>query len=232
MKILILTPIEDEFLALTEMLCELNYQSSTRQIGKLCAREYASIGLLVVLGGLGKAQFGIHAQHAIDALGGVDLLVCAGSAGGLGGIGRIGDVAVATETIEHDFKWGMLDKPLPRFAGSAEHIETLRSVAPDDYGWDFRVLFGPVASGDEGIVNADRARRLRADTGAIAVAWEGAGGARAAGFSGVPFLEVRGISDGAGGDAPDEFRQNLPIAVKNVARVLLRLALSYNADTR
>ncbi len=82
--------------------------------------------------------------------------------------------------------------------------------------------FGDVASGDEDIVSVDRARALRAATGAVAVAWEGAGGARACVFSQTPYLEMRGVTDQATVDAPAAFRQNLALAMRNIATVLGR----------
>ena len=137
---------------------------------------------------------------------------------------KIGDVVVATETVEHDFKWGILSgKPLPSFPGDRKAIAVLENELPM-MEESFDVHFGIVASGDEGIVDPKRASELRKDTGAIAVAWEGAGGARAADFSDLPFLEVRGISDGAGEDATSEFHENLPNAVQNVATIVLTLA--------
>jgi len=54
-------------------------------------------------------------------------------------------------------------------------------------------------------------------TGALAVAWEGAGGARACHFSGIPFLEIRGITDSADSDAASDFGANLEGAMRNVA---------------
>jgi adenosylhomocysteine nucleosidase len=62
---------------------------------------------------------------------------------------------------------------------------------------------------------------LQSLTGAIAVAWEGAGGARACRFSGVPFLEIRGITDSAGHSAPTDFEENLIIALHNLAITVL-----------
>ena len=70
------------------------------------------------------------------------------------------------------------------------------------------------------IIFVPRCDELRHATGALAVAWEGAGGARAARFSGVPFLEVRGISDLADDQAVQGWEQNIPAAMKNVATVL------------
>ena len=223
MRTLIVTPIEEEFVALDGAMRQYGYTATSIEIGCLSGLSYADDGLVVAQGDLGKAQFGIKTQHMIDYLEHVDLIICAGTAGGLDGGLSIGDVVVGTETVEHDFKWGMTSRPQPRFDGSAHHIDELRSGLPS-HPFPFRVHFGPMASGDEGIADSTRAADLHDTTGAVAVAWEGAGGARAAQFSGVPFLEVRGISDGAGESAVDEFWENIPDVMRNVAVVVLTLA--------
>ena len=224
MRILALTPIRDEFNALTTTLNRFGFVSYGRSTGRMPFVSYLGGTLVVAQGGLGKAQFGIQTQHAIDTLRDRDMVICAGSAGGLSDDLKIGDVVVATETVEHDFKWGIRSgQPLPSFTGDQKSIAMLQSELPM-MEESFDVHFGIVASGDEGIVDSQRADELRRDTDAIAVAWEGAGGARAAEFSDLPFLEVRGISDGAGNDAISEFEENLPQAVENVATIVLTLA--------
>ena len=223
MRILALTPIKDEYDSLTSSLHRLGFVSYGRSTGRLPFVSYLGGSLVVAQGGLGKAQFGIQAQHAIDTMRDRDMVICAGSAGGLSDDLKIGDVVVATETVEHDFKWGILSgNPLPRFPGHQRSIAMLERELPM-MNESFDVHFGIVASGDEGIVDSTRASELRKDTGAMAVAWEGAGGARAAEFSDLPFLEVRGISDGAGEGAQSEFKENLPQAVQNVAVIVLTL---------
>ena len=82
-------------------------------------------------------------------------------------------------------------------------------------------LFGVIASGDEDIMSSSRASELHQDTGADVVAWEGAGGARACQLAGVNYIEIRGVTDQAGESAPEEFKKNLPKAMKNLARTLL-----------
>jgi nucleoside phosphorylase len=49
------------------------------------------------------------------------------------------------------------------------------------------------------------------------VAWEGAGGARAAKFSNLPFVELRGISDMADQSLGSDFFANIPITMQNIA---------------
>lgn len=85
----------------------------------------------------------------------------------------------------------------------------------------FQVHFGPIASGDEDIVGTGRRKEIQKRTKGMVVAWEGAGGARACQFSGMPYLEIRGVSDSANRDASADFEKNLPTAMQNVAAVVV-----------
>ena len=224
LKILAAIPIEREFDALADALREFGLSETSVEIGRLQAAVFGEDArLTVAICGLGKAQFAIQTLHLIERVAGLDLVVCAGTAGGLDASLGIGDVVAATETVEHDFKYGMSDKPQPRFAGCGRALSALGAAVESDPS-PFAIRFGTIAGGDEGIADADRAREIRERFGALAVAWEGAGGARAAAFAGVPFLEIRGVSDGAGESAPDEFERNIPMAMRNVAYVLDVLA--------
>ena len=64
---------------------------------------------------------------------------------------------------------------------------------------------------------------MRAATEAFAVAWEGAGAARACKFSGVPFLEVRGMTDSAN-QLPEDFFANTRAAMRSVGHILEQLS--------
>jgi adenosylhomocysteine nucleosidase len=85
----------------------------------------------------------------------------------------------------------------------------------------FAVHFGPIASGDEDIVDPLRANVLRSETEAICVAWEGSGGARTAAFNGIGFAEIRCITDGADPGAAASFRENCTRALPNAAKLLV-----------
>lgn len=222
MTVLVLTPIEREFTSLTEELTSLGLPSSSASHGQISGRSYADGSLFVAQGGLGKAQFGIQTQHLLNSIAGVSLAVCAGTAGGLDPRLDIGDVVVGTSTVEHDFNRTFSKRPLPSFEGSRPLIRELSRLDVSSQE-GFALHFGLIASGDEDIADVVRARQLRESTGALAVAWEGAGGARAAKFSNVPYLELRGISDKADDDAPTQFFENIPSAMKNVAFVLHRI---------
>lgn len=224
MTILAVIPIVQEFDAMMESMAEFGYAAKARSVGRLTAAEFDDGRLIVAQGGLGKAQFGVQTQHLLDNLSGIDAVVCAGTSGGLSDALDRGDVVIATQTVEHDFNRGsaLITLPLPAFPGDAALTDALRALAARKE-FPFALHFGGVASGDEGVANRDRAQEISAATGAIAVAWEGAGGARAAQLAAIPFLEIRGISDGAGESAFEEFWQNIPSTIRNVTLVVREL---------
>ncbi|MDP7533166.1 MAG: hypothetical protein QGI88_05265 [SAR202 cluster bacterium] len=110
----------------------------------------------------------------------------------------------------------------PSFDGDPAYLSAIGS-AGSLAAMPFDIHFGPVASGDEGIMGVERANEIVDATGAVAVAWEGAGGARACEFSGVPFVEIRGISDLADESSNTDFYENLPFAMKNLALLVKEL---------
>jgi adenosylhomocysteine nucleosidase len=218
MKILTMVPIQAELDFLVQAWAEKGFRRQNSIMGILPVVHLPEIDITLACGGLGKVQFAVQTQHLLDACPAWDLVICAGAAGALVGGLSVGDVVVATETVEHDIH-NRFGKPLlPKFAGAGTVLSGLRSVASHDKS--FQVHFGPIASGDEDVVDTDRKRTLHQRTGALAVAWEGAGGARACHFSGIPFAEVRGITDAADSDAASDFEENLGGAMENVATLI------------
>lgn len=216
-RVLIALPLPKELRAFAAALAEAGHAAEPVE-----ARGEAvlvpSLGLLLGAAGHGKAQFALTAQHLVERHGPFDALVVAGASGALDPGLRPGDVVVGTETVEHDYRTRFHGEGLPpRHPASVPLIESIRAALPEAAS----VRLGPVASGDEDIIEADRARALHAATGALCVAWEGAGGARVAAFNGIPFAEVRAVTDRADAEAAGSYRVHLPEAVGNVARALL-----------
>jgi adenosylhomocysteine nucleosidase len=220
MKTLTVIPTPAERDLFLQSCRDLGYQAETRAIGKLSAAYFPSLDLTIACGGLGKAQFAVQTQYLIDAAH-WDLIICAGAAGALADGLAAGDVVIGTETVEHDIR-NLFGAPhLPRFSGSKELLDQCRRAFQSPSVC--RVHFGPIASGDEDIADPKRRIVLRGKTGALAVAWEGAGGARACKFSEVPFVEIRGVTDSANTLAALTFLLNLKRAMKNVAWVVTSL---------
>ena len=219
MQTLIVIPLQEELARFLHACGAHGLATAAATIGRLAAVQVPDLGLTVVPGGLGKVQFAVQTQHVLHDGRNWDVVICAGAAGALVDTLSVGDVVVATETVEHDIHNLFGPPRLPRFSGSATVIESLRRVILPQKS--FTVHFGPIASGDEDVVAVERQEALRRRTGALAVAWEGAGGARACQFSAVPFVEVRGVTDGANSSAPADFRVNLATAMQNVATLLV-----------
>jgi adenosylhomocysteine nucleosidase len=147
--------------------------------------------VLLAVGGHGKVQFALTSLHLIQKHS-PHLVICAGACGALAPRLKVADVVAATTTIEHDYKLRFVKRPLPAFDGERRVLEQLKTKT----SWrNFKLHLGPIASGDEDVVDAGMAADLHARTGALAVAWEGAGGARACRLAKVPFLELRAVTD-------------------------------------
>lgn len=216
-KILIVSPLQEEYSDLYHSLSALDLKSHTERIGKLDVHCFPEINVTLARGGHGKTQFGIQTQHLLDHAK-FDLVVCAGAAGALAPEVKVGDVIVATSTLEHDFNNKFSERPKPRFTGDAKSIEQLKALDLSDA--NFKVHFGIMAGGDEDVIEVTRGAELRELHNALAVAWEGVGGARASAFSDVPYLEMRGATDTANHEAPVVFYINLKIVMKNIASLL------------
>ncbi len=219
MRTLVIFPLQEEldfFLASCQRRSIRWIQSS---IGRLPSYASPALDLTLARGGTGKAQFALQTQHLLDADLSWDIVICAGAAGALVDELAIADIVVATITVEHDYRNRFGERPLPAFNGAQPAIDELRALRSTRL--NFALHFGPVASGDEDIVDKTRRRALHDQTGALAAAWEGAGGARACAFVGVPFLEIRGVTDAADAGAPADFEANLELAMSHIAALVI-----------
>jgi adenosylhomocysteine nucleosidase len=225
MKILVVIPIAAEVNCFLHSCAEQGIRSETMVVGKLPVTHFPALGILVAQGGLGKGQFAVRAQHLIETCPGLDAVICAGAAGALVDALTVGDVVVATETVEHDMRNKFGPSLLPRFRSGEVLVETFKKLPVVSQA--FQVRFGPIASGDEDVIDAARRQEIQQLTGALVVAWEGAGGARACQFSGLPFVEIRGVTDSANSTASADFAKNLHRALRNVATVITRWAKAY-----
>lgn len=219
MRTLLVLPLQKELDGFLQGCLQHGQQAAPSRVGRLPVVLLPALGLTLACGGLGKTQFGVQTQHLLDSGGPWDLAICAGAAGGLHNDLAIGDVVVATETAEHDIHNKFGPPLLPRFPGDGTTVEQLRTVGQQTSS--FGVHLGVVASGDEDVVDVERRTILQQRTSALAVAWEGAGGARACRFSATPYVEIRGITDAANHTAPGDFTQNLALAMGNVAALVL-----------
>jgi adenosylhomocysteine nucleosidase len=216
-NVLVVIPTDNEFTVFVETCLERQLRAEHSILGRLPVTRFPDLGLVVSRGGLGKIQFAVQTQHLLDATSDWCQVICAGAAGALVETVAIGDVVIGTETVEHDIR--KVGTPLiPRFRPAETTLAHLRLLTPKI--GSFRVHHGPIASGDEDVMDLKRREELHELTGGLAVAWEGAGAAKACQFSNTPFIEIRGIADRADTAAASDFRANLGLAMRNVATLV------------
>jgi len=219
MEILVVIPIKREFDLFLAGCKAHALQVENLTIGKLPVVQIPDLGITLSQGGLGKAQFAVQTQHLLDVYSGWSLVICLGTAGALIKGLSVGDIVVATETVEHDFHNKSGNPLLPKFSGAEAILSEMQSLTSDNYS--FQVHFSPVASGDEDVMDIDRRKAIHILTGAIAVAWEGAGGARACQFSSIPFVEIRGVTDFADNNAVPDFKTNMESVMDNLVVLII-----------
>ena len=219
-SVLVLAPDPLEAAALVRGFVRRGIHHEDVRIGALDCVSLPPLDMLIAVGGNGKAQYGIQAQYLIDRCDGVELLICVGAAGRLTDALHIGDVVLGTATVEHDYRERFKPQPLPRHDASPGVLSEFVRLA-ESTAFPFNVHVGVIASGDEDIVDPIRSAELREATNALCAAWEGSGGARAARLNDVGFLEMRGITDGADGDAARFFHDNVSDVMFNAVELLL-----------
>ena len=221
---LITVPQANELEPILATFAAAGYRPRSLLLGRLECHLFDELRMLFAVGGHGKTQHAVQTQHLIEQRATVQAVICTGAAGSLGVELALGDVVVGVSTVEHDYKLRFVRRPLPRYDADVQLVDEFR-LAASQIGSQFRVLFGAIASGDEDIIDPARAAELQEATGALCVAWEGAGAARAARFSGLHFLEVRAITDGANHTAVVDFQTNLKHSMPNLAQILLKWSL-------
>lgn len=218
---LALTPQLVELEALRSGFRKCGHEAVHSDTGRMEIWRISSLELTLAVAGHGKAQFALQSQYLLGELQEVEGIVCTGGAGGLDPRLQVGDIVVGTTTVEHDYLIRFVQVPLAEHPGNGKFLATLKSVVESSSNCR-GVWFDRIASGDEDIVDPVRSAQLREETGAVCVAWEGSGGARAAAFNGLPFVEIRGITDGANETARGDYHQNLQIVMPRIAELIVR----------
>lgn len=206
---LVITPLPLEYQALK---AAFGIPISFNSFGKLNVDIYD--GLALTIGGQGKVQFALTTQFLIEHIR-PSLVICAGACGALDPNLKLMDLVAAKNTIEHDYNVKFVSRPLPRFPGDANSLKKLEAFP--------ELSIGDIASGDEDVIDATRVQSLRDTTGAMAVAWEGAGGARACRFSQTPYLELRVVTDTCDRKSVADFAKNASTGMVRIKDALLAL---------
>ena len=176
-------------------------------------------------------------------------LVFSGVAGGLDPELAIGDVVIAKRAIQHDAGVIEEERLHPYQAGHVPFFNPTRelgyatdpdllhrvrarlegfelaplSAAAGGSGRRPRLVYGTILAGDQFIHCEATRERLHRDFQAQAVAMEGGALAQVAERLGVPWLEIRALSDLAGKDSRFDFAQFVNEVARSSARILRQL---------
>jgi adenosylhomocysteine nucleosidase len=169
-------------------------------------------------------------------------LVFSGVAGGLDPELAIGDVVIAERAIQHDA--GVIEEGrlhpyqaghvpffnptdpdlLARVRARLQNLELAPlSVAAGGSGRRPKLVYGTILAGDQFIHCEATRERLHREFQAQAVAMEGGALAQVAEHFGVPWLEIRALSDLAGKDSRFDFAQFVDEVARTSAHILRQL---------
>lgn len=214
MSYLLLTPLRAESAILSNIFKE-KWSYEIIHKASYEALYFSEPKIYLALGGHGKVEMALKTQFWITQLPDCQGVICAGSAGSLNPSLRVGDIVVGSKTIEHDYKQLFIKKSPPEFPMSEQWKLKLQDKITPPARW------GVIASGDEDILSPDRRKAVFDLTAADAVAWEGAGAARASAFLKKPFCEIRTVTDNDQTDVKQDFTKNLNQAMLNLGQWLL-----------
>ena len=198
---------------------------TTFDLGLLDGHEVVLVGA-----GIGKVNTALVATLLADRFG-CRLIVFSGVAGGLDPALRIGDVVIADRTVQHDagviegerlstyqaghvpffnptdrFGYPVPDPLLARLRTQLQgFVLPPLSGAAGGGGAPPRIVFGSILSGDQYIHCEATRERLFGELGGAAVEMEGGALGQVAEAFGIPFLDIRALSDLAGRDSRFDF---------------------------
>lgn len=204
--------------------------------------------VVLVGAGIGKVNTALVATLLADRFA-CRMIVFSGVAGGLDPELRIGDIVIADRTVQHDagvfeeeriatYQAGHVPffNPTDRlgYPVPPDLIERLRArldgfaLPPlsKDAGGEGRaprIVFGTILSGDQYIHCEATRERLFKSLGGAAVEMEGGALGQVAEAFGIPFLDIRALSDLAGKDSRFDFAAFVHEVAGSSARILRRL---------
>ncbi|GAB7143316.1 5'-methylthioadenosine/adenosylhomocysteine nucleosidase [Mycobacterium riyadhense] len=206
--------------------------------GELEARR-----VVVATAGMGKVNAGLVATLMVDRFR-CSAIVFTGVAGGLDPQLRVGDIVIADRVVQHDF--GLIENERLRpyqpghlpFINRTERLGyeiepelitrvkgrldglTLAPLSTDVNGRPPRIHYGTILTGDQYLHCEPTRIRLHNDFGGVAIDMESGALAQICESFGIPWLVIRGLSDGAGAESGPDFRRNVREVAARSARIL------------
>lgn len=161
------------------------------------------------IGGIGKANAAAATQYNISQFG-CDAILNIGLAGNCSHL-PLGGAVVADRLVYHDFEMRIaaIDPPHAEFFTPDEGLSACAARALDRLGRPW--IRGTVATGDQFISDNAVKADIVARTGCVCVEMEGAAVAHIAQKNGMPFAEIKVMSDNADECADDQFDKTISL---------------------
>lgn len=221
-KIGIIVADIDEFRPLAEKITKGAHVKETfLKRDKLSFMPDGFTQIIAIHCGIGKVNAAAAAAHLADI--GCDAVFNYGLSGGISGVRR-GDMFLGTEFLEHDFDLTMIgykpcEKPGQTYIYKSDKRlnELVKSLMPD-------IKQGTAVSGDRFICSDADRNFFKDKFGAMSCDMETAAIAFVCEYASVPFACVRRISDDAGADAAESYREMNSSAETDLADFTLECA--------
>jgi len=208
LKIGIVVADGDEYKTLADSITANEYEDFTylkRNGHKFNIKtEKGSADVISLLCGIGKVNAAAATAHLIDI--GCNVILNYGLSGGISGVRR-GDLIVCDRFLEHDFDltgigYKPCEKPGQEYIYDADKslIKLFKKLVCD-------IKSGTAVTGDSFVCDETVRNRLKNDFSAMSCDMETAAIAYVCDSASIPFLALRRISDDAGADAVDSYRQ-------------------------
>ena len=166
--------------------------------------ENGEAEVISILCGIGKVNSTAATMHLIDV--GCDCILNYGLSGGINGIAR-NELSLCSRFLEHDFDltgigYKLCEKPSQKYIYEADKrlIDIALKLIP-------MAKQGTAVTGDRFICDSNTRDLLKNEFDAMSCDMETAAIAYVCDFSNVPFLSLRRISDDAGSDAGESYRE-------------------------
>lgn len=207
-KIGIVVADVDEYKTLADYISTCNYeeysflQRTGHKFNITTANGKAEV--ISILCGIGKVNAAVATTHLIDI--GCDVILNYGLSGGIDGVRR-GEIMICDRFLEHDFDltgigYKPCEKPGQKYIYNAD--TALIKLFLDSV---MSVKCGTAVTGDRFVCDEDLRQSLKKDFSAMSCDMETAAIAYVCDFSNTPFLALRRISDDAGDNAVDNYKE-------------------------
>ncbi len=198
----------DEYKPLSDLVEKGEYSSYSflgRTGHKFSIRTEKGVAEVIsILCGIGKVNAAAVTAHLVDI--GCDYILNYGLSGGISGISR-NELCLCNRFLEHDFDltgigYKLCEKPSQKYIYEADKCLTdmALKLIPT-------AKIGTAVTGDKFICDSDMRNLLKSEFDAMSCDMETAAIAYVCDFSKIPFLSLRRISDDAGADAGENYRE-------------------------